>query len=211
MLGDVPILAGSTLCGGEPEGHLTVTTVYLDPDSMIDQVFWQYVAVLSDRLHAQQFAETVCTEPAQVVRLGEVRAGMLMPWLDELVALSIDGPAPERFYRMQALLFTVVDVGSWWTDVRAMIGTNIRSALVGGCLGSCPAAGVMPLRSVLIGEPDTTTGCLVLPVSARRRHGVAAAAAPRERGRRRAAPSPGTVRVRPRPWRWRRSTSRCWR
>ena len=35
---------------------------------------------------------------------------MLMPWLDELVALSLDGPSPDRFYRMQALLFAVLDV-----------------------------------------------------------------------------------------------------
>lgn len=108
--GDVVVLGANTLCGCEPEGYVTVTTIYLDPDYMIDQVFWQYVAVLSDRFHAQQFAETVYTEPAQVVRLGEDRAGMLMPWLDELVALSIEGPAPQRFYRMQALLFAVLDV-----------------------------------------------------------------------------------------------------
>lgn len=110
-LGDVVALAGNTLCGGEPEGgHVTVTTVYLDPDYMIDQVFWQYAAVLTDRLHAQQFAETIYTEPAQVMHLGEQRAGMLMPWLDELVALSIDGPTAQRFYRTQALLFAVLDV-----------------------------------------------------------------------------------------------------
>lgn len=109
-LGDVVILAGNTLCGSEPEGHFTVTTVYLDPDYMIDQVFWQHAAVLSDRLHAQQFAETIYSEPAQVAHLGEERAGMLMPWLDELVALSIDGPTSRRFYRTQALLFTVLDV-----------------------------------------------------------------------------------------------------
>lgn len=110
ILGDVAILAGNTLCGCKPVGHITVTTIYLDSDYMIDQVFWQYAAVLSDRLHAQQFAETVYSEPAQVACLGEGRAGMLMPWLDELVALSIDGPAPERFYRMQSLLFAVLDV-----------------------------------------------------------------------------------------------------
>ena len=74
-LGDVLILGGNTLCGGEPKGHITVTTVYLDPDYVIDQVFWQYAAVLSDRLHAQQFAETIYSEPAQVVRLGEAGPG----------------------------------------------------------------------------------------------------------------------------------------
>ena len=49
-------------------------------------------------------------EPAQLVRLGEDRAGMLMPWLNELVALTIDGPAIQRLYRMQALLLAVLDV-----------------------------------------------------------------------------------------------------
>lgn len=34
---------------------------------------------------------------------------MLMPWLDELVILSLDGPSPDRFYRMLALLFAVLD------------------------------------------------------------------------------------------------------
>ncbi|VEI22658.1 Uncharacterised protein [Rothia aeria] len=53
MLGDVVILASNTLCGGAPEGHVRVTTVYLDPDYIIDQVFWQYAAVLSDGLHAR--------------------------------------------------------------------------------------------------------------------------------------------------------------
>src|SRR5690606_1782360 len=50
------------------------------------------------------------SEPAQILRLGEDRVGMLMPWLDELVALSLDGGASERFFRMQSLLFAVLDV-----------------------------------------------------------------------------------------------------
>ena len=35
---------------------------------------------------------------------------MLMPWLDEMVALSRDDGSPTRFYRMQALLFAILDV-----------------------------------------------------------------------------------------------------
>lgn len=108
--GDVVMLGASTLCGSEPEGFITVTTLYLDRDYVIDQVFWQHVAVLSDRLDAQDFMNERYSEPAQILHLGEDRAGMLMPWLDELVALSIDGPSPQRFYRLQALLFAVLDV-----------------------------------------------------------------------------------------------------
>lgn len=109
-VGDVVALGANTLCGSEPEGSITVTTLYLDRDYVVDQVFWQHAALLADRLDARDFAEELYSEPAQVLRLGEDRAGMLMPWLDELVALSLDGPSPERFYRMQALLFAVLDV-----------------------------------------------------------------------------------------------------
>lgn len=109
-VGDVVALSANTLCGSEPEGHITVTTLYLDRDYVIDQVFWQHAAFLADRLDAQDFADELYSEPAQILRLGQDCAGMLMPWLDELVALSLDGPSPERFYRLQALLFAVLDV-----------------------------------------------------------------------------------------------------
>ncbi|WP_137772267.1 MULTISPECIES: helix-turn-helix transcriptional regulator [unclassified Microbacterium] len=109
-LGDVILLGANTLCGSEPEGHITVTTIDADTDYVIDQVFWQHVGILHDRLDAQDFAATIYTEPAQILRLGETRAGMLMPWLDELVALSAEGRPVETFYRMQALWFSVAHV-----------------------------------------------------------------------------------------------------
>lgn len=109
-VGDVVALGANTLCGSEPEGQITVTTVSLNSDYVVDQVFWQNAAFLADRLHAQDFAAELYSEPAQILRLGENRVGMLVPWLDELVALSLDGPSPDRFYRMQALLFAVLDV-----------------------------------------------------------------------------------------------------
>lgn len=108
--GDVIALAANTLCGSEPEGFVTATTLYLDHDYVIDQVFWQHAAVLSDRLEAHDVAAELYSEPAQILRLGEDRLGLVSPWLDELVALSIDGPPPDRFYRLQSLLFAVLDV-----------------------------------------------------------------------------------------------------
>lgn len=109
-VGDVILLGANTLCGSEPEGHITVTTISADTDYIVDQVFWQHVGVLQDRLHAQEFAATVYTEPAQLLHIGEDRAGMLMPWLDELVALSIENEPVTNFYRMQALWFSVAHV-----------------------------------------------------------------------------------------------------
>lgn len=109
-VGDVVALAANTLCGSDPEGSITVTTLYLDRDYIVDQVFWQHAALLADRLDAQDFTDELYSEPAQILHLGENRAGMLIPWLDELVALSIGGASSDRFFRMQALLFAVLDV-----------------------------------------------------------------------------------------------------
>lgn len=108
--GDVILLAANVLCGAEPEAHVTVTTIYADTDYVIDQVFWQHVEFLQDRLHAQDFAATVYTEPAQILRLGEDQAGRLIPWLDELVELSVEAQPVANFYRMQALWFSIAHV-----------------------------------------------------------------------------------------------------
>ena len=109
-VGDAALIVGNTLCGIEPHGHLTATTLYLDTDYVVDQVFWQHMAMLADRMDARQFVETVYSEPAQVLRLGMGRAGMLMPWLDEMVALSVEGATVRQFCRMQALWFSVAHV-----------------------------------------------------------------------------------------------------
>ncbi|MBT2483111.1 helix-turn-helix transcriptional regulator [Microbacterium sp. ISL-108] len=109
-VGDAVFLGANVLCGSEPEGHITVTTIYLDTDYVIDQVFWQHAGLFQDRLEAQGFAETVYSDPAQILRLGEDRAGMLMPWLDELVERSLEGGFARNFYRMQAAWFSIAHV-----------------------------------------------------------------------------------------------------
>lgn len=109
-VGDVVALAVNTSCGSEPEGFITATTLYLDRDYVVDQAFWQHAASLADRLDAQDFADKLYSEPAQLLHGGEDCVAMLMSRLHELIALSIDSPTPERFYRMQVLLFAVLNV-----------------------------------------------------------------------------------------------------
>lgn len=109
-VGDIVVLSPNVLCGSEPEGHITVTTIYLDTDFVIDQVFWQHASLLRDHLDAGRFTKAVYSEPSQVLRLGEDRTGMLLPWLDELVARSLDGGFEHHFHRMQALWFAIADV-----------------------------------------------------------------------------------------------------
>lgn len=109
-VGDAILLCTNTLCGCEPEGHITASTICMDTDYVIDQVFWQHVGVLSDRLDARELVEKMYVEPAQILRLGEQRAGMLMPWLDELTRLTVEGLYMKRFHRIQALWFSLADV-----------------------------------------------------------------------------------------------------
>src|SRR5690606_22552147 len=55
--GDVILLGPNGLCGSEPEGHVTVMTIYADTDYVIDQTFWQYAGILRDRLDAPAFVK----------------------------------------------------------------------------------------------------------------------------------------------------------
>ena len=108
-VGDVLLLGANVSCEARPEGHVTVSVIYLDSDYVLDQLFWQYAAFLGDRVSALSLANAIYAEPAQLIRLDEDRIGLLMPWLDELVALSIEGKYRERFHRVQALWFSIVD------------------------------------------------------------------------------------------------------
>ncbi|MGZ1489475.1 helix-turn-helix transcriptional regulator [Brevibacterium sediminis] len=107
--GDAVLLGANVLCGSEPESFITVTTIYADTDFLLDQLFWQYAGILYDRLEARGLADTIYTEPAQVLHLGEDRAGLLMPWLDEMATLCANGNNRERYARIQALWFSIVD------------------------------------------------------------------------------------------------------
>lgn len=107
--GDVLLVGANVACGMEPEGQMTVTTVFLDSDYAVDQFYWQHTGLLLDRLEAQDIAALVFAEPVQVLRLGEQRLGKLVPWLDELTELSEAGNPTESFARMQAFWFLLAD------------------------------------------------------------------------------------------------------
>ncbi|WP_145000521.1 helix-turn-helix domain-containing protein [Kocuria rhizophila] len=109
-VGDAILLGPNVLFSSEPEELVTFTSIYVDTDFALDQFFWQHSAVLHDRFDAPGFAEKVYSEPAQILRLGRDRAGTVVSWLDEMVALSVEEQFRERFNRLQALWFAVMDV-----------------------------------------------------------------------------------------------------
>lgn len=108
-VGHIVVLGADVYCRTEPEGHVTSTVIYIDPDYLADQMFWQYSHVLQDRLDAKELFATLYAEKSQVLKLGEERVGMLMPWLDEMTMLSAEDSSREHFLRMQALWFSVAD------------------------------------------------------------------------------------------------------
>lgn len=108
-VGEVALLGAEVSCGAEPEGRVTVTTVYLDPGYTIDLFYWQYTGLLLDRLEAADIAAIAFAEPLQVIRFGEQQHRELGPWLDDLVELSEAGKPWESFARMQALWFLIAD------------------------------------------------------------------------------------------------------
>src|SRR5690625_247438 len=108
-VGEMLLIGANETCGTEPEGLVTVTTIYLDPEYATDLFYWQHTGLLLDRFEAHDIAARVFAEAAQVLRLGESRLGQLVPWLDELVQLSSNGRPWESFARMQALWFLLAD------------------------------------------------------------------------------------------------------
>lgn len=108
--GDAVLLAPNTLWGSEPDDWATVTTVYVDNDFLVDQVFWKHAPELTDRLHTQELLAERYVDAVQVLRLGRHRLGKATPALDGLVAISAEGRTQERFYRVLSLFFSVLDL-----------------------------------------------------------------------------------------------------
>lgn len=115
--GDAVLLCPNTLWGSEPDDWITVTTVYIDNDFLVDQVFWKHAPELTDRLQTQELLAERYVDTAQVIRLGSERAGKVTPCLDELVALSVGGRNRQRFYRVLSLLFAVLDVAAPFVSI----------------------------------------------------------------------------------------------
>lgn len=106
--GDLVALHPSTLCGCTPEGPVTVTTLYLDTDYLLDQVFWQYAASLVDRLAGRAFGMQRYSLPAALVRLDRTVYEQLCLLFDALESTLSTRSA--SYFHVQALLSDVLDI-----------------------------------------------------------------------------------------------------
>lgn len=75
-VGDVVLPAANVLCGSEPERHITVSTIYVDSDYVLDQLFWQHVDVnarcddANRRLCNQAFFNAIYIDEDNDVQVG---------------------------------------------------------------------------------------------------------------------------------------------
>lgn len=109
-VGDVVLLCANTLCAAKPEGCCTVSIICIDTDYLIDQVFWQHVGLLSDRLDARELAGKLYLESVQHLQIDGQQLDQIGPLLDELTCLTAICHYANRFNRIQALWFLIADM-----------------------------------------------------------------------------------------------------
>lgn len=90
--GDIALLGGNTLYGVAPIEEVTLTILHLDTDYVIDQIYWQNLAAVGDREFAQRYAETVYTDPAQII------SGIGQVWNVSTTCSAIRRPAARSFW-----------------------------------------------------------------------------------------------------------------
>ncbi len=103
------LVAPQSICGYEPEGDATVTTLAVDPDYLIEHLFWQHLDLVPDRDAARDLAAKLYPDPVQVLRLGEREVERLGPTLDELVTLTTTGQSAAGYFHVHGLLFAVLE------------------------------------------------------------------------------------------------------
>lgn len=95
--------------GFQPEGNVSITTLAVDTDYLIEHLYRQHLNVIPDRDAARDLAAKLYPDPVQVLPLGERTLQRLGPTLDHLVHLTEGELSPSEYFRAHALLFTVLD------------------------------------------------------------------------------------------------------
>ncbi|WP_186317235.1 hypothetical protein [Kocuria marina] len=71
-VGDVVLLETNGLSGIEPDPLITDSTIYIDPECALDQLYWQYASAMQNRLDAKEPADGL-SGAAEILRPGENR------------------------------------------------------------------------------------------------------------------------------------------
>lgn len=143
-LGDVVIVSPNTLYGAIAEGGVSTTTVYLDANYVVDQLFWQYVDRFASREEAADFIQANYPNPVQLIHLGKEALHRVSCPLDELTHLCRRGFSSGDFHRLQALLSLFLDEVTPALKSRKVQGASVQGRSE-QFLGSRPYV-VFPVR-----------------------------------------------------------------
>ncbi|GEM_PF-4485104 len=85
--GHAVLIAPRTVFTYEPEGTATLTTLLVDVDYMLDQLYWQHPDVFADRYVVRQYAGALFPDAAHVLHVNGEDATRLILVLDEMTTL----------------------------------------------------------------------------------------------------------------------------
>lgn len=108
--GHAVLVGPDKLLGYAPENSVSVTTLLIDTDYLIEHLFWQHLDVIADRDAARDLATKLYPEPVQVLDLGQQEVESLDPILEELVTLTATEHDAAGYFRTHALLLTVLSL-----------------------------------------------------------------------------------------------------
>ncbi|WRS29195.1 helix-turn-helix transcriptional regulator [Actinomycetaceae bacterium MB13-C1-2] len=105
---DLVVLCAATLCGAVPRGTVKVSTAYVDPDYLLDQLSWRHAEVLPDRFAAEVLVERSYHFRAELIHLLPEVAVTLARFLDSIENRKDAGG--EGFFQTQATFAGVMQL-----------------------------------------------------------------------------------------------------
>ncbi|MFL0431267.1 helix-turn-helix transcriptional regulator [Kocuria palustris] len=102
--GHAVLIAPRTVFTYEPEGAATLTTLLVDVDYLLDQLYWQHPDVFADRYVVRQYAGALFPDAAHVLHVNGEDANRLILVLDEMTTLYERREYPASYFWLQARL-----------------------------------------------------------------------------------------------------------
>ena len=122
---DLVVTWTATLCGALPEDSVTITTAYVDPDYLMDQLAWTHARVVPDRFAAESMIEQSYPCRAELIHLDPKDARQMGILLDKIEReQSRDAGS---FYPTQAMFATVMHLLGYLLPSSPFSGSGMRS------------------------------------------------------------------------------------
>jgi AraC-like DNA-binding protein len=108
--GDVVAFASGTSIGIEPHDSVTVSTVAIDRDWLIDIMFWRHARVFIDRLQARRHVRRWRKRPVRFGHVEGEQSAVLAACIEKLAGLNEARSPSDGFLHAQIEVFAILDV-----------------------------------------------------------------------------------------------------